>query len=69
MKAAATAYLDCGKHEDNPWACLETFIHRSEDDVYGLICHELGFGIKIINFCPFCGKKLGKSLIDIVDFL
>jgi hypothetical protein len=47
----------CELH-DSPFDCADNLIYHSSDNEFGLIIHDGGCSYIIINYCPFCGKKL-----------
>ena len=63
MKIVST--LDCEIH-DNEFDCPDVLIHYIEKfDEYGIIYHDGGTSIQVINYCPFCGSKLPASRRDL----
>jgi hypothetical protein len=47
----------CKTHK-NPFDCPDNLIYYSPNKVYGLIVHDGSSSYVIIDYCPFCGKKL-----------
>jgi hypothetical protein len=62
LRDACEQYLNCdlkGEKHD-AFDCVYTLVHRSNEDIYGLVFHDPDHpgGITPIQFCPFCGRKL-----------
>lgn len=50
----------CEQHPDR-WDCADALIgHWPESGEYGLIIHDGGSSMVIINFCPWCGTDLAR---------
>jgi len=48
----------CDVH-NNPFDCPEILVcHDEKWDVYGLIVHDGGESYILINYCPWCGRKI-----------
>jgi rubrerythrin len=47
---------DCKEHKTK-WECPDCLIHF-QDDQYGIIIHDGGACFIVIQYCPWCGKKL-----------
>lgn len=47
----------CEIHE-SPFDCPDNLIYHSPNDIFGLIIHDGSSSYVIIDYCPFCGKKL-----------
>jgi hypothetical protein len=48
----------CSQHP-NPFDCPDNLIFRSKNKKeYGIIVHDGGLSYIVINYCPFCGKRL-----------
>lgn len=59
MKRAIT--LECDIHK-SAFDCPDCLIRYNEKcDEYGLIIHDGGTSVSVINFCPYCGQKLPES--------
>ena len=55
---------ECEKH-DNIFDCYDHLIcYNDVFDEYGIIIHDGGSSYVLINYCPFCGKKLPHSKRD-----
>lgn len=53
--------FQCDVHTD-PFQCADSLvIYIPRFDEYGIIIHDGGQSYDIINFCPWCGKKLPVS--------
>jgi hypothetical protein len=51
----------CAKHADR-FECPDALVAYSERrDEYGLIIHDGGSSISLIEFCPWCGARLGRG--------
>lgn len=50
----------CNQH-DSPFDCPDHLILYTKAGRYGLIVHDGGTSSIKIQFCPWCGKKLGES--------
>ena len=51
----------CTKHK-NKYDCPDAIIeYIPKFDEYGIIIHDGGSSYILINYCPFCGKKLPDS--------
>jgi hypothetical protein len=62
--ADAVSYR-CGQHPD-PFDCHDCLIYyEPRFDEYGIIVHDGGSSYALIDFCPFCGKKLPESKRDL----
>jgi hypothetical protein len=49
----------CSDHEDR-FECPDALVaYSGKLDQYGLIIHDGGGSVFAINFCPWCGTKLG----------
>jgi hypothetical protein len=58
---AARVNLRCDQHPD-AFDCADNLVHHSEESSeYGLIVHDGGSSFVVINYCPWCGKKLPES--------
>ena len=56
-------YMCDNGHEK--WECADSLISYDEIfDEYGLIIHDGGASMILINYCPWCGKKLPESKRD-----
>ena len=54
----------CDQHEDR-FHCPDALVNYSEKfNEYGLIVHDGGSSVIGINFCPWCGTELPKSIRD-----
>ena len=52
-------------HGHEKWECADSLISYDEVfDEYGLIIHDGGASMILINYCPWCGKKLPDSKRD-----
>jgi hypothetical protein len=50
---------ECQQHED-VFDCPDTLIHRSDQyGCFGIIVHDGGHSSIKIDFCPWCGERLG----------
>jgi hypothetical protein len=64
MMEAVTS--ECPDHKDQ-FDCPDCVIHYAEKSPeYGIIIHDGGTSFIVIQFCPWCGKRLsnGKSTKD-----
>jgi hypothetical protein len=53
--------MECDQH-DNPFDCPDNTIFYNEVlDEYGVIVHDGGEAYILIEYCPWCGKKLPDS--------
>jgi hypothetical protein len=51
----------CDRHA-NRWDCPDALVgHWPESGEYGLIVHDGGSSMIVINFCPWCGSDLTRS--------
>ncbi|MBH0237222.1 DUF6980 family protein [Methylobrevis albus] len=56
---------DCEIHADEPFECADMlFSYSDKFDEYGLIVHDGGSAVILIDFCPFCGTRLPSSRRD-----
>lgn len=52
-------------HGHEKWECADSLISYDEVfDEYGLIIHDGGTSLILINYCPWCGQKLPDSKRD-----
>ncbi|MGA5817906.1 DUF6980 family protein [Kitasatospora sp. NPDC094028] len=61
-----TAQLNrpCDRHED-PFDCPDALIHFSPKfQEYGIVIHDGGASVSVIEFCPWCGHRLPESQRD-----
>ncbi|MEU1782225.1 hypothetical protein ABZ545_22475 [Streptomyces abikoensis] len=60
---AMNSHVDVRCHEhDDVYACPDTLIGFSTKFLeYGLIIHDGGTASVIIEFCPWCGRRLPES--------
>ena len=57
-------FLNCAHHKDI-YLCPDVLIsYIPKFDEYGIIIHDGGSAVRIINFCPWCGCKLPDSKRD-----
>lgn len=54
------AMQDCGEEHD-VLGCPDQLIGRFEDGRYGILVHDGGSAMSVINFCPYCGKALAGA--------
>ena len=55
----------CQEHADDPYACPDALVsYVAKFDEYGIIVHDGGPSSVLIQFCPWCGKKLPESQRD-----
>ncbi len=60
----AQVNYQCPDHE-NPFECPDHLIgYSAVFDEYGIMIHDGGSSMIKINFCPWCGAKLAKSIRD-----
>src|SRR5438034_5077400 len=50
----------CPDHP-NPFDCPDSVVGRFSDGRYGLIIHDGGQSMIVIQFCPWCGNSLAKG--------
>ena len=63
-KRAEAVTSMCNDHK-NRFDCPDCLIHYAEKSgEYGIIIHDGGTSFAVIQFCPWCGKRLsrGKSI-------
>jgi len=63
-KMAEAVTSMCNDHK-NRFDCPDCLIHYAEKSgEYGIIIHDGGTSFAVIQFCPWCGKRLsrGKSI-------
>ncbi|GJM19338.1 MAG: hypothetical protein DHS20C14_15510 [Phycisphaeraceae bacterium] len=54
----------CGTHAD-PYECPDTTFHYNPRfREHGIIVHDGGTSMIVIEYCPFCGAKLPESKRD-----
>lgn len=57
----AQVNLRCDQHAD-VFDCADSLIYHSEEsNEYGIIIHDGGSSFSLINYCPWCGKKLART--------
>lgn len=57
--------MSCDLHGD-PFECADHLVlYNARFDEYGIIIHDGGNSYSVIQFCPWCGKKLPKSKRDL----
>ena len=55
---------ECSQHPD-PFDCPDSLIHYfPRFDEYGLVIHDGGSSVQLINYCPWCGSNLPASKRD-----
>lgn len=55
---------DCDQHDD-PFDCADAVVSFSPRfQEYGLIIHDGGTSSLLIDFCPWCGRRLPESQRD-----
>ncbi|HJX48173.1 MAG TPA: hypothetical protein VJ375_10015 [Gaiellaceae bacterium] len=53
---------ECEQHPDR-WDCADALVgHWPNYREYGLIVHDGGSSMIVIDYCPFCGARLPESL-------
>jgi hypothetical protein len=63
---AMSAHLSqpCGQHAD-PFDCSDNIMYWAPPfDEYGLIIHDGGRSYIVVEYCPWCGKRLPPSKRD-----
>ena len=59
----------CENHKD-PFDCADHQIYWDPIfDEYGLIIHDGGTSYNVIDYCPFCGKKLPASKRELYFYI
>lgn len=53
----ARAMQDCGDEHD-VFGCPDQLVGKFRDGRYGILIHDGGSSMSIINFCPYCGTNL-----------
>jgi hypothetical protein len=57
--------MSCDLHSD-PFACADHLVlYNPRFDEYGIIIHDGGNSYSMIQYCPWCGKKLPNSKRDL----
>lgn len=51
---------DCSMHPD-PFDCPDAVVVRSGPGKYGIPVHDGGSSYISIQFCPWCGKRIGSG--------
>jgi len=63
-RMAARLSEQCGRHAD-PFDCPDNVIYWSAPfDEYGLIVHDGGTSYLLVEYCPWCGRRLPESKRD-----
>ena len=58
---AAAVARTCDEHLDR-FTCPDCLIsHSPQSDEYGIIVHDGGTSVVVIQFCPWCGSRLPLS--------
>ena len=53
--------FQCEQHS-GAWACADALVgYLPKFNEYGLIIHDGGTSISLIQYCPWCGTKLPQS--------
>lgn len=50
--------LSCVMHDK--YECPDVLIDRHKDGKMGIIIHDDGTSMMVINYCPWCGSKINK---------
>lgn len=48
---------DCDIHLD-AWECPDALMARMGDGSIGIIYHDGGASVNVVNYCPWCGKSI-----------
>ncbi len=54
---ASHLFQHCNDHPD-PFQCSDQLVVKLHRDMYGLVIHDGGHSIMMIDYCPWCGTRL-----------